>query len=174
MRVFIGAEEERAILLDRSANDAAELIAMIIRARRSGPVCRPTVSVEIGVPEEVVAVAVELVGAGFSHHVHDCAARLRVLRPEEVRLHLELLDRIDRRRPFQISRSGVLFGDIDNRSVHQHVRSRVASAIGDEVGITRVDSSIGADHAGSQVQGHERIPPDIGERHHVPVLDDLA
>ena len=173
MRVFGGDEEESLVLPDRPAEHGSELIAAIIRDRRAGPVRGPTVRIESGVAQEVVGVAVELVGSGLGHHVDHRAARLSIFGPEEIRLHLELLDRVHRWRPLQVRGAAVLLGDIHQRAIHQHIRRGVARAVGHEVGVGGVERAARARHAGCQVQQAQWIAPDVGERHHVTVLDHL-
>ena len=162
MRVFGGDEEEGLVFPDRPAGHGSELIAAIIRDRRSGPVRGPAVRIECGVTQEVVAVAVELVGSGLGHHVDDRPARLSIFGPKEVRLHLELLDRVHRWGPLQVRNAAVLLGDIDQRAIHQHIRRGVARAVGHEVGVGGVEGAAGARHAGCQVQQAQWITPDVG------------
>ena len=172
-RIFEGGKEERLVFPDRPAQHAAGLIAVVIRLRRTTAIRGPGVRIESGISQEVVAIAMKRVRAGLGHHVDDGSAGLRVLGPEEVRLHLEFLHRIHRRSPFQVGRPGVLLRGVDDGAVHQHVRGGIPRAVGHEVGVGRGDGAGRAIHARRQIQQTERVSADVWQRRHVPVVDHL-
>src|SRR5205823_8591318 len=86
-RIFEGGKNEGLVYPDRPAQHAADLIAMVIRLPRTITIRGPGVRIESGISQEVVAIAMERIRAGLGHDVDDGSARLRVLGPEEVRLH---------------------------------------------------------------------------------------
>ncbi len=147
---------------------------MVIGLRRTVAIRGPRVRIETGIPQEIVAVAVEDIRAGLGHDVDDGSAGLRVLGPEEVRLHLEFLHRIHRRCPLQVRGPGVLLGGVDDRAVHEHVRGGIAGAVRNEIRIAGADGARGAVHARRQIQQCQRVPRNIRKRQHVPVLDHLS
>jgi hypothetical protein len=90
----------------------------------------------------------ELVGARLCHHIHYRPAGLAVFRSEEVRLHLELLHRINGGRVLQIRDAGVLLDSHDSNPVQQNVRGRIARTVGDEVRIVVAPAPARAHHPG--------------------------
>ena len=124
--------------------------------------------------EEVVRRAVEPVGARFGHHVHDRAARLPELGREEIRLHLEFLNRIDRGRVLQVGDAGVLLDRHDGHAVEQDVRRGIPRAVRDEVGVRIPGPPAGSDDARREVGEGHRIAPEVGQRDERLVVDDLA
>src|SRR5215471_5760974 len=84
-------KEERAVSsvvdlgqVDRTADGAAEPVAMGIGQRTVVRIREPVVGVECSIPTVEVAYAVNLVGAALGNHVDDRAARIAEFRAEEV------------------------------------------------------------------------------------------
>ena len=92
----VGEEEERLVLLDGTAQRAAELVDAEGRAGRIGrrDLVGVGVRVERLVAEELEGRAVEVVGARLGHHVDHRSARAPVFGGVGVAVDLELLHRV--------------------------------------------------------------------------------
>ena len=173
-RILVSAEEEGFVLDHRPAEHAAVLIAVKRRNGAARAVGKPVVGVQRRVAHEVVARAVQIVGARTGHHVHNRPARLPVLSREEVGLHLKLLHRIHRRRELQVGDTRVLLNSGHRRSVNQHVRSGVARAVGAEVRIAVAAPPTRTHDARRQVGQAHRVAGQIGQLQNVLVVDHLT
>src|SRR5690348_3978390 len=89
-RALVSTEEKEAVLLDRAAGAASELIAleevMCWREEVAG--------IQVAVAQKLEGAAVQLVGAGFGDHVDNRAGAAAVLGAVAVGLNAELLHRI--------------------------------------------------------------------------------
>ena len=110
-RRFDVAEEERLAADDRSAQVAAEVVLVVIRFRRALPDREEVVGVELVVAEELVAGAVDGVGARLGGDADRRARRFAELGGVGARHHLEFANRIHRR-PRHLGRQLLdIFGD---------------------------------------------------------------
>ena len=120
---IVGAEEEDAVPLDGSAEGEAELVLVLLRARRR----EESAGVENRVAEVLVRRAVELVRAGLDRVV------LRALPVELDRLaaglHLELLDRIDRDRELQRAALALPHGIGDRQTFDVDILRKALAAV---------------------------------------------
>ena len=94
---LVVGEPERPIAHDRSANRAAELIALALRLGRSKQLRKIVVGVERIVSEELEQAAVHAVGARLDGGVDNGARAAAVFRRIRIRLDLEFLQRLYRR-----------------------------------------------------------------------------
>ena len=124
--------------------------------------------------EEVVGRAVEPVGARLGDHVHHRSARLPELGGEEIRLHLEFLNGIDRGRVLQIGDAGVLLHGHHGDAVEQDVGGRIARAVRDEVRVRVTGAPARPDDPWREVGEGHRISLEVRQRHDRLVVDDLA
>ena len=92
-RILVAEKEKQLVLLDRSTDHAAKLIALQLVHRRRKCVPR----IQISVAQEFKRRAVEVVGARFGHHFDRPRRVLPVLRRRGTRLYFELLQRIRER-----------------------------------------------------------------------------
>lgn len=171
--VFVSTEEKGFILADGSADDAAVLVAMKSGNSAAGAIGEPVVGVKGGIAHEVVAGPMELVRAGAGDHVDDDSTGLTVFGREEVRLHLELLDNVDRGKELQVGHSEILFNGCNRGPVDEDVGGAVAGAVGAEVGVVVAPATARADHTGGEISEAHRVPSQVRELQDVLVIDHL-
>ena len=140
----------------------------------AGAVRKPVVGIQLGIAHEVIARAVQAVGAGAGDHVDDGAAGLAVFGGEEIRLHFELLHHVDGGGELEVRDAGVLFDGGNGGAVDQDVGGGVARAVGTEVGVVITTAAAGADDAGGEVGQAHRVPGEVRELEDVFVVDHLT
>ena len=96
LRALDGAEEERAVERDRSAERPAELIPPVVRLVGVADLFRVSPRVEGPVAEERERAAAELVRPALGHDVHHAAVAPAVFRLVALRDEVELLNRFER------------------------------------------------------------------------------
>ena len=114
--ILVAEKEKQLVLLDRSTDHAAKLIALQLVHRRRKCVPR----IQISVAEEFKGSAVEIVGARFRHHFDRARRVLPVLGRHGTGLHLELLQRVGERQ-----RHCAVDVRLIVRSAIQHIRQGV-------------------------------------------------
>src|SRR5215475_336218 len=95
---FEAREDEVLIFANRTAQDSAELVLVVVVLGTMSKVALKTVRVENPVPPIFEDVAMPIIGAGFEGRVDHAAAEPPVCRVVGVCLHLEFLHRLDVRR----------------------------------------------------------------------------
>ena len=89
-RALVAAEEEQLVLAHRSPDYTAELVSFERIARGLGGIA----SIKISVSQELEQIAMNLVGAGFCHHIDHGAGMKPVAGRHRAHLNTELLYRI--------------------------------------------------------------------------------
>ena len=87
---------------------------------------------------------------------------LAVFRREEVRLHLELLNDVDRRRELQIGDSRILLHGRNGHTVDENVGSGVARTVGDEVRVVVAAPPPEPTTPGSEIRQHMELRARFG------------
>ena len=168
---LIAAEQEQLVLDDRRAERAAELIAVQAVALRREEVAR----VETVVAEELEGVAVHFVRSRLGHQVHRRCGVMPVPRRQRARLHLELLQRVGkRRRQVQVVERIVVraavhdVGDAVRLAAGDRDRDRRKILVGVEIACRRGRREAGEEN---QLGGLSSVQRQL---HHALVVDHLA
>ncbi len=174
-RRLVVAEEERPAAHERPAEHAAEDVLVERPLAHAGPVVVPGVGVQRLVAEELEQRPVELVGALLHRRVDHGAGGLAELRGIRPRLHLELLQRVHRRRHdlgtalLEVGRHRIVVGAVEGvvvpgGEVAVGVEERVLAAAG--------DAGRGDDHAGGQQRQLGVAAAEQRQVAHLPLVDD--
>ena len=87
---LVGHKEEGFLFLDRAAKRSPKLILQIIEFRR----IKKALGIEPLISEELIHVAMKIVGPGLCDHVHDRARIAAVFGVKRIRQHAEFLDAV--------------------------------------------------------------------------------
>ena len=143
---LIRREEEKLVLLDRTANDPSELVLVQNLPRvvgnavdRLGLTAEEIIGIESGISKELKRGAMELIGAGLGDHIHVGSRIPSVARIEHRSLNLEFLNRVGvykaKARILSIDAQGSLSVVIrDGYSVHLNVILARAGSVYGNVG----------------------------------------
>ena len=135
--LLAGEHEERLVLavveagdLHRAVDLESVLIEVVLHLRRAARVEQERVRVEPLAAVELVAGAVEAVGARLQRHVDDAAGGAPVLRVVGVGLDLELLHRVGRRHVGDVVAAlvGVVRGAVEQELVVAVLRRRSSTS----------------------------------------------